>query len=407
MVRSGYTSKPRPLPMRPALFRPQPSVRAIELSAWPGRTHTPAVIELVADGDLDHVLALDAERPGGGRRHDGRVVPDQLGDRVRHLLEPGVVRVSAVDHLRAGRERDLERARAHGSRESDLADRRGDVGGVDGRRWSRRGRTRRDSHGQRAVPLALQVRSADRHSVARRVVAIDLAIDEGAAPGEAVLGKRRGANRRADGLVRRLLGRVREQREQLDVVAPVVERGDEGLLDADAPVERALVAPRLVRVGARDVPGALLARLVDEERRVHAEGHLRSLSAKPRSAGRVVDGVAPEDDERLDLVGGDRVGQRLEIGDRVELVGIGDGGMIERRAGRAEGGVHGVRERVEARRLARADHDERPTAVGREVLGDRPRATSRGARRPPALATLRWMSSPRLTPFFASSTASA
>jgi hypothetical protein len=61
VVRSGYTSKPRPLPMRPAFLRPQPSVSAIELSAWPGTIHTAAVIDRSPTVILDDVLVLDPE----------------------------------------------------------------------------------------------------------------------------------------------------------------------------------------------------------------------------------------------------------------------------------------------------------------------------------------------------------
>ena len=135
-------------------------------------------------------------------------------------------------------------------------------------------------------------------------------------------------------------------------------------------------------------------------------GTFASLSAKARSAGASYDRVAPEDDERLDLTGRHGVGERLEIGHGVELVRIGHGRVDDGRAGRAQPGVHRVRERVQARRLARAHDDEGATVIGREVLRDGPEPL-RGEPVGAAFETLRWISSLRFTPFFESSRARA
>jgi len=67
---------------------------------------------------------------------------------------------------------------------------------------------------------------------------------------------------------------------------------------------------------------------------VHAERHLRELVGEGEVGRRVVHGVAPEDDKGLDLAGGHCVGQRLEVGDGVELVRIRDRRVEQRRARR-------------------------------------------------------------------------
>ena len=61
---------------------------------------------------LDQVLVLQAQRGRGRGAHEQGVVPGDLGDRVRQLLEPGVVGAGAVFELGARLEHDLQRARA-------------------------------------------------------------------------------------------------------------------------------------------------------------------------------------------------------------------------------------------------------------------------------------------------------
>ena len=54
------------------------------------------------------MLARKTERLGGLRAHERGVVPGELGERIGKLLQPPVVRESAVVKRRRGEEHDLQ-----------------------------------------------------------------------------------------------------------------------------------------------------------------------------------------------------------------------------------------------------------------------------------------------------------
>ena len=58
--------------------------------------------------DTDHILARETERFGGLRAHERGVVPGELGEGIGKLLQPPVVRESAVVKRRRGQEHDLQ-----------------------------------------------------------------------------------------------------------------------------------------------------------------------------------------------------------------------------------------------------------------------------------------------------------
>ena len=159
-------------------------------------------------------------------------------------------------------------------------------------------------------------------------------------------------------VVARTFGAVGEGGEEFVDGAALVERLDERLNDRDRAVVRARVRPRFEEVGFGDVPVAQLRGLVVVRAEVDAEAHLLKARAEVEVGRRVVDGVAADDDEHLDLAlvdVGQQLSQRLDVidGVRVNRLGVHDG--LPRVA---ERGVDRVRERVDdGRRVLARDHD--------------------------------------------------
>src|SRR3546814_17133577 len=55
-------------------------------------------------GDFDNVAGLDLQARGRGGGDEGGIAPDELGERARQLLEPGIVGEAAIPQSRVGLE---------------------------------------------------------------------------------------------------------------------------------------------------------------------------------------------------------------------------------------------------------------------------------------------------------------
>ncbi len=98
-------------PMRPARVRPYPRCSVSVSGAWPGASQTGmrSVRPPCFNSTTSPLIEREARR--GARRDERGVVPRQLRERLRQLLQPGVVREAAVVHARVGAEDDLETLR--------------------------------------------------------------------------------------------------------------------------------------------------------------------------------------------------------------------------------------------------------------------------------------------------------
>ena len=145
------------------------------------------------------------------------------------------------------------------------------------------------------------------------------------------------------------------------------ERLDERLDDGERAVVGPGVAPLLEVVGARDVPGGALARLVAVEADVDRGGHARERLLEAQLGRQRVDRVRAQHHQRPDLAGGHVAYQRRQPGP--------DG--LDRPLARrevldhagAEAAVEGRGERVDLGRLRRAGH-EHGAAVRRPYVLD-------------------------------------
>ena len=153
----------------------------------------------------------------------------------------------------------------------------------------------------------------------------------------------------------------------------VIERGDERLDDRGGAVEGPSVPPGLQEVGLGDVPVAMLRGLVlvrpeaDREQVFPLEG-----GGEVDVGGGGVDRVRAEDDQGVDLPGGDVLGQLDERGGVADRVGLdrldeGDGPVGSDAPDRL---VDRDPDRVDERRLRVADEDESLALVGLQILGD-------------------------------------
>jgi hypothetical protein len=185
-----------------------------------------------------------------------------------------------------------------------------------------------------------------------------------------------------DDVVARLLGLIRERREQLVGRLAAEEWRDERLQDRDGAVVRARVAPGLERVRRRDVPVAEARGLVVVEAEVDAQIDLAERLHEAEVRGRREDRVAPNDDERRDLARVHVLDERLK---RSRLVRRAAGNR--RRVGDGVPGiakhlVDRVRDRVHGGRLRFARHHQAPARVRLQVrcncLDERIRGGGRG-----------------------------
>ena len=232
-------------------------------------------------------------RPGA---HEHRVVPGQLGERPRQLLQPPVVREPPVSHVRIGTEHDLQpgqRGRGRGRRPGAQAGRNG----------------------------RLRLLGVGHHAVV-----------DGAQPPRLEVGLAAPASSARAELVPALLRLRGEDREHLVRRPAAVERRYQRLLDGDHAASGAGVAPapRGDAPGPRAIGSARTSR--PRRGRVEPQRHPVQLLREAQVRRRVVDGIRAQDQQRVDLAGHHLARQR---GQRVQLR-VGAQGHR-----RAEG--HGVR----------------------------------------------------------------
>ena len=108
VVRSGFTLKPVPLPARPARVRPYPRCSVSVSGAWPGASHTGMRIDRSPCRSSTTSPLIKGQARGRRRRDQRRVVPGELRQRLRQLLQPRVVGETAVVDAGIGPEHDFE-----------------------------------------------------------------------------------------------------------------------------------------------------------------------------------------------------------------------------------------------------------------------------------------------------------
>ena len=293
--------------------------------------------------EADDGSVLHAEGGRGGPGDRGDVIPAELVDRIRELEEERVVRVTAVEDLRARGERDLE------------------VVGAERRGGTRHAAEGGGDLGLARVQVAEGLRGRSEDALLERV---------GPGAGHRCRARERAANGGLDEVVALRRDVARDLREDLDVAAPAEERRDERLLDGDRAVDGAEIAPGLKLVGARRMPEARLARLVGVQGEVHGRAERAELFAELEVGRSVVDGVAAQDEQRADRALADVVDEGLEAGRWVGLERLGDGVVADGVAGVAERSIERVHERVDARGLPRAGDQDALGAGASELLGD-------------------------------------
>ena len=226
--------------------------------------------------EVDRVVRLDAQRPRGGRAHERRIVPGQLGDRVRRLLQPDVVGEAAVEEAVVGDHVQLEAG-----------------SGLEARGLRRRR--------HRLRPKLRRLGGARRSG--------DEPVGDPFLPPVACVGPRRPPVL-AQLRVRRLVSLAQEGGEHLRLGDAVEERLHQGLHEGDRAVVRARVGPLLERVRGGDEPGAaprglvLVEPAVDRVRdRVEGFGEIQIVR-------RGVDRVERRDHQRVHGAGPD-LGRQL------------------------------------------------------------------------------------------------
>ena len=295
------------------------------------------------------------------------VVPRLLRDRVWKLLQPAVVRVASVVHLRARREDDLD--------------------ALDGL----------VSCGQFRDRCSVQ-----RKRLALRLTAREVTVVQEFRPRLSVNAARKLLEGRLHEVEAFALFAGDEKIEELDLRPSAVEREDHRLLRDDAVIARATVAPRfeIMRGGHMPLRPMLLLAF---------EGYARFVLVKPvpdhrhvlqqlrefQIRGRIECRVSTEDEDRLDVPARNFL-RNIRDG-RHRLAG--SLATDDRRAEPAERRIDRMHERLHRRRLAIADEHEHLAFFRDEILRRLrdPLALIRGERR-----SLRELRNDRLQPLVAS-----
>ena len=221
--------------------------------------------------DLDDVAVLEAQRLGRRLRDHRGVVPGQLRDRVRQLLQPDAVGEAAVVHLRIAGERDLHpllrrppspAPTACASAAPSTARPVSTAAAVPGTMPSASQRSQLPSKSPGALPCACQ-------NFLQQRVRADVALAD-------------------------------ERGQHVGLLDAAPERRDQRLHDRHRSVGGAQVAPRLQRVGRGDDRLAGGGRLVLVERVIDRVRDALEQLAELEVDGRAVDRVRRRDDQRVD-----------------------------------------------------------------------------------------------------------
>ena len=279
---------------------------------------------------------VSARRPhllGPGGADERHIVPGQPGQGLGQFLEPTVVGEPAVPDRRVGPEDQLQPAVLRS--------------GCRPLRWQRRVefQRRRFRGGRRAgeYPVA-----------------------QGLLPdGLEIAGERLPLPVVADDLQAGSVRLAQEHREHLVRRPPLVQGGDQRLLDRGRPVERPDVAPGLEEVRLRDVPVAELRGLVLVQAEVDPQADLvaRERGREVEVGGGIIGRVRPPgsaafDDTAIDVTR--QVGQRA---DPIGRAPVSRG--VQRRPSRrgSPATIDRVHQRVDRRRLHVAGHDQALAAM--------------------------------------------
>ena len=270
-------------------------------------------------------LGVDAELLAELRADENGVVPGNLRDRVRALLQPAVVGEAAVVHLVVGDKADLEV-----------------LGGQDLK--LRRGRKQRAGTGEVVADLHLRIGRIGQQAVVEELTEGFLGIGAGI----------QARDRRIDLRVAIGLFLAQDVAEDLDLGQAVEQRQNHRLHRDDCAVHRAGVAPRLEIMRARDLRGGQRGGLIGVITDTDDLGHGLLQAAPLEISRRVIGGIAAEDDEGLDRTTLDGGG---EGGNRGGTAGA-DFDEIDRLADVAEGGIQRVDDRVDRGGLVRTGDDD-------------------------------------------------
>ena len=275
----------------------------------------------VAAGNGDDVAGLDTEALGQGRPERDDIVPDDLGQRLRQFLQPAVGRVRTVADRRVGAEQDGQAIGANVARRTRRGGRRGT-----GRHGLCGGRgVGQEPVGQRRPPLRLE---------GGRILGPSPEVLHEASPVPGI--------------------GVEQKRENFRDGSSLVERHHGRLDQARRAVDRPGVAPAFQRMRERQMPVGPQRRLVDIGAGVDLGLHLGEGLGEAERARRLVDGVAIEDQQHLDLA-------RRHRGDEIgECPGLRQHRLAEahRRADGAELGVEPMHGSVNLGTLRGAGEDE-------------------------------------------------
>ena len=275
----------RRCPRARARWRPRPKYTVTASATCPGCTHTAASSVPALPRDLDAIAVADLQlRRRRGRDQHG-VVPGDLRERLRQLLQPAVVREAAVVDRRIGCERDFVARRDCGRTRTRPA----------------RGRRPRSS-------AAARCRRSRRRAAPAARTSRTPGPTPAAAPASSSLTRSRSVRS----------GRALKAATTSCTEWPWIQRRDERLDDGRRAVVRSRVAPLLQEVSATaPASGTAPPSHRRTARRARAWSPSCRAAPKSRSAGRREDRVAVEDHQQPDGAGvqvlherGERVGAR-------------------------------------------------------------------------------------------------
>ena len=223
-------------------------------------------------GDLkQRTFRIDAEVQGQARADKDRVIPRNLGDRIRALLEPTVVGEATVVDLGVEAKAHFEVGLGEGAVAGREGEQRGQTGGV-------------EAH------IGLLVGGTHEQTVMQELA-------------EHVVGVT-AANDARDGIINLSVrigdGFAGDAGQNFDLGQTVEQRHDHRLHRDDRAVGGAGVSPRLEVVGGLDVRAGNRGGFVHVVTVTHHVGHVFKQLGETEVGRSVVSGIAAEDDQRLD-----------------------------------------------------------------------------------------------------------